>query len=156
MKLRISAIGRIRSGPERELVDDYLNRCSVTGRAIGIGPLTETQIDNRSLKSKTDESRALAESLGADVKFIMLDERGKAFKSPDLARKLGEWHDAGCREAVFCIGGADGHDHKALPKPDLMLAFGPAVWPHKLVRVMLAEQIYRAVSILAGTPYHRE
>ena len=143
MKLRIAAIGRVRSGPERELVDDYINRCSVAGRGIGLGPLSETQIDNRSLKTPADESRAL-------------DERGKAFKSPDLARKLGEWRDSGCREAVFCIGGANGHDRNALPAPDLMLAFGPAVWPHKLVRVMLAEQIYRAVSILAGTPYHRE
>ncbi|WP_417478610.1 23S rRNA (pseudouridine(1915)-N(3))-methyltransferase RlmH [Maricaulis sp.] len=156
MKLRIAAIGRIRSGPERELVDDYINRCSVAGRGIGLGPLTETQIDNRSLKTQTDESRALTESLGGDVKFVMLDERGKAFKSPDLARKLGQWRDGGCREVVFCIGGADGHDRDVLPAPDLMLAFGPAVWPHKLVRVMLAEQIYRAVSILAGTPYHRE
>lgn len=156
MKLRIAAIGRVRSGPERELVDDYANRCSIAGRAIGLGPLTETQIDNRSLKTQTDESRALAESLGGDIKFVLLDERGKAFKSPDLARKLGEWRDSGCREVVFAIGGADGHDHDVLPRPDLMLAFGPAVWPHKLVRVMLAEQIYRAVSILAGTPYHRE
>ncbi|WP_417469567.1 23S rRNA (pseudouridine(1915)-N(3))-methyltransferase RlmH [Maricaulis sp.] len=156
MKLRIAAIGRVRSGPERELVDDYTNRCSIAGRAIGLGPLSETQIDNRSLKTQADESRALAESLGGDVKFVLLDERGKAFKSPDLARKLGEWRDAGCREVVFAIGGADGHDHDVLPRPDLMLAFGPAVWPHKLVRVMLAEQVYRAVSILAGTPYHRE
>tara|TARA_R110000868_G_scaffold19588_4_gene84312 strand:+ start:3985 stop:4455 length:471 start_codon:yes stop_codon:yes gene_type:complete len=156
VKLRIAAIGRIRSGPERELLDDYVTRCSATGRGLGIGPLTETQIDSRSLKTRSDESRALAESLGADCRVVLLDERGKAFKSPDLARTLGEWRDGGCREVVFCIGGADGHDHEALPKPDLMLAFGPAVWPHKLVRVMLAEQIYRAVSILAGTPYHRE
>lgn len=156
MKLRIAAIGRLRSGPERELVDDYINRCSVAGRGIGLGPLTESQIDNRSLKTPADESRALAESLGQDARFVLLDERGKAFKSPDLARKIGEWRDRGCREVVFCIGGADGHDRDALPAPDLILAFGPAVWPHKLVRVMLAEQIYRAVSILAGTPYHRE
>ena len=156
MNLRLAAIGRLRSGPERDMLDEYLERCSATGRGIGLGPLSETQIDARTLKSKYDESRALADSLPNGARLILLDERGKALKSREFASKLGQWRDDGCREAVFCIGGADGHDHASLPRPDLMLAFGPAVWPHKLVRVMLAEQIYRATSILAGTPYHRD
>lgn len=156
MKLRIAAIGRMRKGPERELVDDYRARCTATGRGIGLGPLEETEIDNRALRSSTDESQALDQSLPAGAKLILLDERGKALSSRQLADTLGRWRDDGAPEAVFCIGGADGHDRDALPRPDLMLAFGPAVWPHKLVRVMLAEQIYRATAILAGTPYHRD
>ncbi len=156
MKLRIAALGRIKSGPERDLVDDYTGRGTATGRAIGLGPLVETEIDNRSLKSASEESRALAANLAADTRLILLDERGKSLSSRQLASHIGQWRDQGCREAVFCIGGADGHDRAQLPPPDLMLAFGPAVFPHKLVRVMLAEQLYRAISILAGTPYHRD
>ncbi|WP_417487163.1 23S rRNA (pseudouridine(1915)-N(3))-methyltransferase RlmH [Maricaulis sp.] len=156
MKLRIAALGRIKSGPERTLVDDYLERGTATGRSVGLGPLVESELDNRSLKSASDESRALATSLDPGARLILLDERGKALGSRQLARQIGQWRDEGCREAVFCIGGADGHDRSQLPQPDLMLAFGPAVFPHKLVRVMLAEQLYRAVSIQAGTPYHRD
>ena len=156
MKLRIAALGRIKSGPERSLVDEYLERGTATGRALGLGPCLETEIDNRALKTASDESRALAAGLEHGARLILLDERGKALSSRQLASQIGRWRDEGCREAVFCIGGADGHDHAQLPQPDLMLAFGPAVFPHKLVRVMLAEQLYRAVSILAGTPYHRD
>lgn len=146
----------MKSGPERDLVDTYAERCTATGRAVGLGPLAETEIDNRSLNSATEESRALAATLEPGAKLVLLDERGKAFGSRDFAATLGRWRDQGVREAVFCIGGADGHDRTQLPQPDMMLAFGPAVWPHRLVRVMLAEQLYRAVSILAGTPYHRD
>jgi len=85
-----------------------------------------------------------------------LDETGRAEDSEAFARRLGERRDAGVRDAVFLIGGADGHDRERLPSTVRLIAFGPQTWPHKLVRVMLAEQIYRAVSILAGTPYHRE
>ena len=156
MKLRIAALSRIKSGPERELVDTYMDRCTATGRPIGLGPLSETEIDNRALKTSSDESRALAQTLEPGAKLILLDERAKALSSRQFASQIERWRDEGAREAVFCIGGADGHDRTALPQPDLMLAFGPAVWPHKLVRVMLAEQLYRAVSILAGSPYHRD
>ena len=155
MKLTLTALGRIKSGPERELVDEYCQRATATGRPLGLGPLSEHEIDTRSLSGKRAESEALAASLPAGAKLILLDERGKSLTSPQLARTIGQWRDDGVRDAVFCIGGADGHDRSVLPNPDLMLAFGPAVWPHKLVRVMLAEQLYRAVSILAGTPYHR-
>ncbi|WP_300542514.1 23S rRNA (pseudouridine(1915)-N(3))-methyltransferase RlmH [Maricaulis sp.] len=156
MKLRIAALGRMKSGPERELVDTYADRCTATGRPIGLGPLVETEIDNRAFKTAGEESRALAASLEPGARLILLDERGRVLTSRDFAGTLGRWRDEGAREAVFCIGGADGHDRTQLPRPDLMLAFGPAVWPHKLVRVMLAEQLYRAVSILAGSPYHRD
>jgi len=156
LKLTLAAHGRIRSGPERELVDDYLARATATGRSIGLGPAAELEIDNRALKTKTDESRALAQALPPGAVLVLLDERGKALTSRALADQIGRWRDDGRREAVFCIGGADGHDRSVLPQPDLTLAFGPAVWPHKLIRIMLAEQLYRASAILAGTPYHRD
>jgi 23S rRNA (pseudouridine1915-N3)-methyltransferase len=156
MKIRIAAISRIRSGPERQMLDDYIERCTALGRSIGLGPLTETQIDNRNLKTRADESRALAAGLDTKARIVLLDERGKSMKSNALANQIAVWRDDGCRELVFVIGGADGHDHTLLPKPDLMLALGPAVWPHKLVRIMLAEQIFRATSIIVGTPYHRD
>ena len=156
MKLRIAALGRIKSGPERELVDLYCDRATATGRTVGYGPLTVSEIDNRSLKGAAEESRALAASLPPDGRLVLLDERGKSLASRQFSTLLDGWRDSGTRETVFCIGGADGHDRSVLPRPDLMLAFGPAVWPHKLVRIMLAEQIYRAVSISAGAPYHRD
>jgi 23S rRNA (pseudouridine1915-N3)-methyltransferase len=156
VKLTIAALGRMKSGPERDLVDTYVDRASATGRPVGLGPVSEQEIDNRSLTGADAESRALAASLPAGARLVLLDERGKAMASRDFARTLERWRDEGVRETVFAIGGADGHDRTQLPQPDLVMAFGPAVWPHKLVRVMLAEQIYRAVSILAGTPYHRD
>ena len=156
MKLRIAAIGRIRSGPERILIDEYLDRARAQGRAVGLTGVSETEIDGRSLKDKGAESQALAKSLTGNEKVVLLDERGEALPSRKLARKIGAWRDDGAAETVFLIGGADGHDADALPRPDLTLAFGPAVWPHRLVRIMLAEQIYRAAAILAGAPYHRD
>lgn len=156
MKLTIAAIGRLRSGPERELLDDYARRVEAQGRALGLGPLGETELDNRNLKDKRAESEALARAVPDGARLVLLDERGKALTSRDFAARLGAWRDDGARETVFVIGGADGLDRSAFSQPDLLLAFGPAVWPHKLVRVMLAEQIYRGVSILAGSPYHRD
>jgi len=156
VKLTIAALGRLKAGPERELVVDYLRRASQTGRPLGLGPAGEVEIDNRSLKTKSAESRALSQALPEGARIILLDERGKTLTSPQLARQLAAWRDEGVRETVFCIGGADGHDRDALPKPHLTLSLGNLVWPHMLVRVMIAEQIYRAASILSGSPYHRD
>lgn len=156
MRLTITAVSRVRSGPERELVDDYLSRATAAGRAIGLGPAGENEIDNRSLTDRTAESKALADAIPAGAKCVFLDERGKDLTARDFAAKIGGWRDEGVRETVFLIGGADGLDRSVLPQPDLVLAYGKTVWPHKLVRVMLAEQLYRGVSILAGMPYHRD
>ena len=87
---------------------------------------------------------------------MALDERGKQFTSPEFARTLQTWRDDGTGHLVFLIGGANGYDPSRLPSGIQTLSLGDMVWPHKLVRVMLAEQLYRAVSLLAGTPYHRE
>jgi 23S rRNA (pseudouridine1915-N3)-methyltransferase len=156
MILRIIASGRLKSGPERELVDRYADRIRGAGGPVSLGPLEETGLDNRSFKGKSDESAALAAQIQAGAAVCLLDERGKALGSRELADHLARWRDDGIREACFVIGGADGLDRSAFGSPQLVLSFGKAVWPHMLVRAMLAEQLYRAVSILSGSPYHRD
>lgn len=156
MRLEIRAIGRLKGGPERDLVDDYLARASAQGRSLGLGPVQDREIDPRSLKDKTAETAALSQELEAGALVVALDETGRAISSKGLAELITNARDDGVRQAAFLIGGADGHARDQLPAGATLIAFGRATWPHKLVRAMLAEQIYRAVSIIAGTPYHRE
>ena len=155
MQLRIIASGRLKSGPERELIQRYAERIRASGTQLALGPLVETEIDPKPFRSASAESAALAAQIPEGAALCLLDERGKALGSRDLADALARWRDDGMREACFIIGGADGLDVKAFGKPDMMLSFGKAVWPHMLVRVMLTEQLYRAASILSGGPYHR-
>ena len=156
MRAEIRAVGRVKPGPERTLVDDYLTRATALGRGLGAGPVTEREFDPRHFKDKQAETAALIEGLGAGALIVALDETGKALTSSQFSALLQRSLDDGVREAVFLIGGADGHARELLPAGAQRVAFGPATWPHKLVRVMLAEQIYRALSLMAGTPYHRE
>ena len=93
---------------------------------------------------------------GTGVVTVVLDERGEALSSMDLAKALERWRDGGKREIRFLIGAADGHNEPQRASADLLLSFGPATWPHLLARAMLAEQLFRATSILANHPYHRE
>ena len=155
MRVQIAAVGRLREGPEHTLVSDYLARAGQAGRALGLGPFDVTEIDDRKLRSAEEADQRLAARLADDAVAVVLDERGGTCSSPDLARELARWRDSGRRAAVFLIGGADGHGPALRKRADAMLSFGPMVWPHMLARVMLAEQLYRAVSILAGSPYHR-
>jgi 23S rRNA (pseudouridine1915-N3)-methyltransferase len=155
MRLHICAVGRLRGGPEKALVDDYLTRCGRTGRALGLGPATLTEIDDRKASGKSAEAEALLRAVPEGAVLCALDERGVTMASPDFAARLGRWRDDGAQDAAFLIGGADGLDPAVLDRADLALSFGAMVWPHMLARVMLAEQLYRATGILAGTPYHR-
>lgn len=156
MRLEIRAIGRMKTGPERDLVDDYLARATAQARSLGLGPAQEREFDPRNLKDKAAETDALTADLEPGAFIIALDETGKALRSQDLAELIATHRDDGTRQAVFLIGGADGHARDRLPPGAALVSFGKATWPHKLVRAMLAEQIYRAVSIIAGSPYHRE
>ena len=155
MNLQIIAAGRLKSGPERELIERYEARIRASGAQLGLGPLKETEVDNRSLSGKAAESEALAAQVPTGAALCLMDERGKALTSREIATQLARWRDDGFRDAAFVIGGADGLDRNAFGSPQLVLSFGKAVWPHMLVRAMLAEQLYRAVSILSGAPYHR-
>ncbi|MFP5329859.1 MAG: 23S rRNA (pseudouridine(1915)-N(3))-methyltransferase RlmH [Alphaproteobacteria bacterium] len=139
MLLHIVARGKIGRSPESELVDRYLKRIS--------WPVKLTELP--------DSGRSPPE-LPPNSVSILLDERGKALSSMELANRLEAWRDSGKREARFSIGGADGHLAAERDSADLLLSFGPATWPHLLVRAMLAEQLFRATAILANHPYHRE
>lgn len=155
MRLSICAVGRLRSGPERALVDDYLARFDKTGRNLGLGPASVTEVEDRKGGGMPAEADLLRRALPKGGKFAALDERGKRPTSPEFSDLLAGWRDQGVPDVAFVIGGADGIDPSLVAEADYRLSFGAMVWPHMLVRVMLAEQLYRAASILAGTPYHR-
>lgn len=155
MRITLAAVGRLKGGPEAELVADYLARAGQAGRALALGPFAVTEIDERKHRDAAAQSAALAAAVPAGAALAVLDERGETLDSPGLARTLARWRDGGRAEAAFLIGGADGHAGALRVRADLVLSFGPMVWPHMLARAMLAEQLYRAVSILAGAPYHR-
>lgn len=155
MRVRICAVGRLRAGPERELCDDYLARFGRTGRPLALGPADVHEVDDRKGGGRAAEGALLERSIPAGAVRVALDERGRLLGSPDFAALLARWRDEGRTDAAFLIGGADGLEPGLRQGADLALSFGPMVWPHMLVRVMLAEQLYRAAAILAGTPYHR-
>lgn len=155
MRLHLCAVGRLRAGPERDLVDDYLQRLERTGRPLGLGPVTEHEVEDKKGGGMAGEAALLARTLPEGAALCVLDERGKTLSSPEFAQSLAQWRDAGRQDAAFLIGGADGVDPSLRARADLVISFGRMVWPHMLVRVMLAEQLYRAATILAGSPYHR-
>ena len=139
MLLHIVARGKIGRSPEAELVDRYLKRIA--------WPTKVTELPDKG---------GNVPALPANSVTIAMDERGKALSSTELAKKLEAWRDHGKREARFMIGAADGHEDEQRRSAGLLLSFGNATWPHLLVRAMLAEQLFRATSILANHPYHRE
>jgi 23S rRNA (pseudouridine1915-N3)-methyltransferase len=149
----------MKQGPERELVSRYLDRAILTGKPLGltgfsVTELTESRAGSASSR-KTEEARAIHEHLSGHVS-IALDEHGKIMGSEDFAKKLARWRDDGKAGLTFVIGGADGLDPAFVKAANLTLSFSPLTWPHQLVRIMLAEQLYRATTILSGHPYHRE
>jgi len=153
MRVTVLAIGRQKSGPEGQLVTDYLSRFDTAGRQLGFGGVTLTEIEDRKGKG---ESRLLEAAIPDGAFVVALDERGKTTNSRAFAGLLAQKRDEGIRDMVFLIGGADGHDAQLRSRADRLLSFGDMVWPHMLARVMLTEQLYRAVSILSGAPYHRD
>ncbi len=155
MRVQICAVGRLRAGPERTLIDDYLSRFDKTGRALGLGPATITEVEDKKRSGMTGEAALLQRNIPKGARICALDERGHLITSPEFADILAQWRDDGTGDATFLIGGADGLDPSLANRADIRLSFGKMVWPHMLARVMLAEQLYRAASILARSPYHR-
>ena len=155
MRVHVIAVGRLRAGPEKDLVDDYLNRFDRTGRALGLGPARVIEVEERRGAGMAGEAQLLRRSVPAGAVLVALDERGRVESSPDFANRLASWRDQGRGDLAVMIGGADGIDPALRDEADFGLSLGKMVWPHMLVRVMLAEQLYRAASILAGSPYHR-
>ena len=150
----------MKQGPERELVARYLDRAVASGKTLGLSGFAVTELTESRAGSaasrKTDEAKALAMHLPEGGIVVALDERGKSIGSEDFSRRLGRWRDDGKPAVSFVIGGADGLEPGFVAGADLTLSFSPLTWPHQLVRIMLAEQLYRATTILSGHPYHRE
>lgn len=155
MRLHLVAVGRLRAGPERALIDDYRQRFDRTARPLGLGPLAEHEVEDRKGGGRAAEAALLAARVPPGARLVVLDERGLPFDSPSLAQRLADERDRGCGDLALLIGGADGLDPGLRARADWALSLGAMVWPHALVRVMLAEQLYRAATILAGLPYHR-
>jgi 23S rRNA (pseudouridine1915-N3)-methyltransferase len=154
MRISLICIGKLGRAPEAALALDYAQRATAAGRALGLGPVEVIEAEARKPGKAAEAEAILARAEGAVL--IACDERGKAMSSRDFAARIGALRDDGVRRLAFVIGGADGLDADLVASAQETLAFGPQTWPHALVRAMLAEQVYRAVTILAGGPYHRD
>ena len=158
MRIVIAAIGRLKQGPERELVSRYLDRARLSGRALGLTGFDVAEpVESRAGSAdarKAEEARLLTAALPEGV-VVALDEHGRSIGSEAFAAEIAKWRDAGKPALSFVIGGADGLDPALVKKADLVLGFSALTWPHQLVRIMLAEQLYRTTTILSGHPYHR-
>ncbi len=159
MKLSVIAVGRLKPGPEKLLADDYLKRAEALGRKLGLARISVAEFAESQASSApsrmAEEARMIAGALPEKGMTVVLDERGKPLASEAFAELLRRHLDGGTPALSFLIGGPDGHAAETRDSATLLLSFGPMTWPHRLVRVMLFEQIYRALTILAGHPYHR-
>lgn len=151
MRLTIAAVGRLRAGPEKSLAEDYLKRLK--------WPVLLREVADERARSTAErrhrEGQRLLEAVPPGARIIALDPRGEALSSEAFASRLAAWQEGGIADLVFLIGGAEGLAPELRERAELVLSFGPMTWPHQLARAMLAEQLYRAQSILSGHPYHR-
>ena len=151
MNIIVAAVGRLRSGPEQTLIDSYTKRLPWTVDVREI----EARAKNDPAAQAKQEADGLLAAIPAGAKIVCLDSRGKVLDSEKFAGQLGQWRDDGERTLAVVIGGADGLGAEVVNKAHLVLSFGSVTWPHMLVRVLVAEQLYRAHCILTGHPYHR-
>lgn len=159
MRIVVAAVGRMKTGPERELAEHYRKRAVDAGRQVGIRSVEVIEI--RESRAREPERRVLEESIAlvnaipGDAISVVLDEHGQGLDSASIARLVGGWREVGKPVVAFVIGGADGLGPHIKQQASVTLAFGAMTWPHQLVRIMLLEQLYRVITILAGHPYHR-
>lgn len=158
MRLSLVAVGRLKSGPEREFVDRYAKRIEGIGRSLGVSGLDMIELpESRARRDddrRAEEAAAVLERVGTSA-LVVLDERGKSPTSEAFAARLQAWRDEGRPGLAFVIGGPDGLDPKIRSRADWVISFGALTLPHQIVRGLVAEQIYRALTIMAGHPYHR-
>ena len=159
MRISLFAVGRLKSGPEKDLASRYLERFSKAGPAVGLEFLQlievpESRASNADTRKK-EEAANLQKSLPEGGLLVLLDERGKSLDSESFAQMIGRFNDSGKRDMLIAIGGADGLDPELQSRADAVVNLGIMTWPHQLVRILIAEQLYRAVTIIAGHPYHR-
>ena len=157
MRIVIAAVGRLKQGPERELAERYRKRAADAGRSVGLNAfdiveIKESRADDAT-RRRLEESIAIANIVPDGAATVILDERGENMSSAHIAGRLQDWQRQDAPAVVFIIGA--GLAPSLREKASLAIAFGAATWPHQLIRIMLLEQLYRAVTILAGHPYHR-
>jgi 23S rRNA (pseudouridine1915-N3)-methyltransferase len=151
LNILLLAVGRCRAGPEKALFEHYQKRLGWVLQLKEVEEKRPLPAGERILR----EGELIRAALPKGAVVVVLDERGRNLTSVDFASQLGGWRDSGRHDVVFVIGGADGHADLIRQSADLLLSFGTMTWPHMLVRGLLAEQLYRAESILANHPYHR-
>jgi len=159
MRVSLIAVGRLKDKAERGLTDRYTERFDRVGRSIGLGPVAEIELgesrkDNAAAR-RAEEAAAIMARVPDGARVIALDAGGKQLASEDFAALIADWRDAGVSRTCFVIGGPDGHGEAISKAADLTLSLGRMTLPHGLARIVLAEQLYRAATILAGHPYHR-
>jgi 23S rRNA (pseudouridine1915-N3)-methyltransferase len=154
LRISLICVGKLGRSPEGLLARDYAMRATAAGRQLGLGPVEILEVEGRK-PGKAAEAEAVLAKAG-EATLIACDERGEAMPSRAFAARLAALRDRGVRDLAIVIGGADGLDQGVTARAAELVAFGPQTWPHALARVMLAEQLYRAATILAGGPYHRD
>lgn len=159
MQVSLIAVGRLKDTAERRLANRYIERIRNMGRSVGLAALTEIELSESRLPSAQARMSAEAEQLLSRVpegaRIVALDETGKQLTSQDFASVLARWRDDGVAAVAFLIGGPDGHGKPVRRRANLMLSLSAMTFPHGIVRILLAEQLYRAATILSGHPYHR-
>jgi 23S rRNA (pseudouridine1915-N3)-methyltransferase len=159
MKVTIVAVGRLKAGPERELANRYLERAKAAGKRLqfdfAVREVPESQAGSATVRKDQEAAGILGPAPTKSI-LVTLDQAGQSVDSKRLAAMLADWRDDGAMEVLFAIGGADGLARQVLDAARLRLSFGAMTWPHQMARIMMAEQCYRAVTILSGHPYHRE
>ena len=159
MLITIAAVGKLKAGPERELFDRYVARAAAAGRSLGLTFTTREFVESRASSTPTrkdQEADALLGALAPGAALVALDEGGKNLDSRAFADRIARWRDGGTSDSSWLSAAPTASALRSSPGADLRLAFGPMTWPHQLARLMLAEQLYRAVTILSGHPYHRD
>jgi 23S rRNA (pseudouridine1915-N3)-methyltransferase len=159
MRILVVAVGRLKQGAERELAERYRKRAAATGRSVGLSDfdiveIKESRADNPA-RRMLEESIAVATVIPDGAVIVLLDGRGESMSSSSFAGRLRGWQEQDKKTVAFVIGGDEGLAPSLREKSSLAIGFGAATWPHQLARIMLLEQLYRAVTIIAGHPYHR-
>ncbi len=155
MRITILAVGRLGQGPAAMLAREYAERATASGKALALGPVEILEVESKK-PGKAAEAEVILSAIGEGAYVIACDEHGRVEPSRAFAGRIAGLRDGGERRLVFVIGGADGLGEAVLAAARETMAFGPQTWPHALARAMLAEQVYRATTILAGGPYHRD
>jgi 23S rRNA (pseudouridine1915-N3)-methyltransferase len=160
MRIHVTAVGRMKSGPERELAARYFERFQKTAPSIGLEYMGVNEFPESRAREpeqrKSEEAVKLSGSLSPGSVLVLLDERGKNISSADFAQIIAKHRDSGTKSTVFAIGGADGHAETLRQQAHSIVSFGAMTFPHQIMRILIAEQLYRATTILSGHPYHRE